>query len=199
MKMGRPSNRTERRRYLARAFERALSKHGLGAATVVAVAEEAGVAPGLIHHHFRDREDLVSELVRGLLARFRSQLPAETEPADWLRAYVDAALALRGRQGRVSARAWVGLFAEGVRSARVQGMLQRGLRGELDRVEDQLRRAGLERPDAERAAAGILSLIVGCLVFGAVMPGRAVGFAAPFTRATLEVVLAATATPASAS
>jgi hypothetical protein len=52
----------------------------------------------------------------------------------------------------------------------------------------------LERPDAEQAAAGILSLIVGCLVFGALMPGRAVGFAAPSTRATLEAVLLATAT-----
>lgn len=74
--MGRPSTRVGRRRELALAFERVLAAHGVGGATIAAVAAEAGVAPGLVHHHFRDREDLVLELVRALAARFRGRLTA---------------------------------------------------------------------------------------------------------------------------
>lgn len=184
--MGRPSVRNLRRREIALAFERALARHGLGDATVVAIAEEAGVAPGLIHHHFRDREDLVAALIESLLARFRKQQEAPKAPAQALLAYMDAALALKGSDGQRAAKAWVGIFAEGIRSRRVQNILQRTLRRELARLQTLLDELDYDPRQAERTAAGLVSLILGCLVFGALLPGRAKGFAAPFAR---EVVL----------
>lgn len=184
--MARPSLRKQRRQDIALAFERALAKHGLGGATMVAIAEEAGIAPGLIHHHFRDREDIVAELVRTLIGRFHRLRTRSDDPAADLVAYTDAALALRNNEGQRTAKAWVGLFAEGIRSRRVQGVLRRALQRELRYLEAQLTALGLSAGQAEQKAAGILSLVVGCLVFGALLPGQATGFAAPFAREILD-------------
>jgi TetR/AcrR family transcriptional regulator, transcriptional repressor of bet genes len=187
--MGRPTNRTERRRELARAYERTLARHGLGGATVAAIADEAGVAPGLIHHHFADRTDLVVELVSSLIGRFRSRLPEKSDPAERLTAYVDAALALQPLAGRTAAKAWVGLFAEAIGSRRVAEALQRVLLRELSALEANLRAVGLSAKEAQQGAAGILSCILGCLIFGALLPGRATGFAAPFAKRVLRELM----------
>jgi TetR/AcrR family transcriptional regulator, transcriptional repressor of bet genes len=180
--MGRPSNQIERRRDLAKAFERALARHGLGGATIAAVADEAGVAPGLVHHHFTDRTDLVIELIDSLIGRFRNSLP---EPSDLI-AYVDTALALRPSAGRTAAKAWVGLFAEAIASKPVADVLQRTLQRELRAIESNLLEAGVSSSEARTTAAGILSCILGCLLFGALMPGVAAGFAAPFVKSIVR-------------
>ena len=185
--MGRPSNRDRRRRELAAAFENVLAHHGLGGATMAAVAEEAGCAPGLIHHHFEDREDLVTELLKTLIGRFRSQLSPQDEPDVFLSTYVDAALSLRPTAGKIAARAWVGVLAEAIHSKRVARLLRSILTTELERLQRQFVRSGSSRLDAERKAAGMVASILGCLVFGAVMPGKAVGFAAPFVRSAFQM------------
>ena len=185
--MGRPSNRKQRRREIADAFETVLAEHGLGGATVAAVAEEAGCAPGLIHHHFEDREDLMTEVLKALIGRFRAQVPTGEAPDAFLDAYVDAALSLRPQAGRTAARAWVGVLAEAIRSERVARLLRSILRTELQRLERQFQRSGLTPRDAEQRAAGLVASILGCLVFGAVMPGKATGFAAPFVREAFQL------------
>src|SRR5262249_8644759 len=50
--MGRPSNRAKRREEIVRAFAKVLANHGYAGATIAAVAAEAEIAPGLVHHHF---------------------------------------------------------------------------------------------------------------------------------------------------
>jgi len=102
--MARPSNRQARRRQICEALERCLARDGLGGATMAAVAAEAGIAPGLIHHHFEDRHDLVLELIRLLARRFRDELPDEPEPSRYLDLYVTAALGRRGARRRATAR-----------------------------------------------------------------------------------------------
>ena len=204
--MGRPSTRVARRRELALAFERVLAAHGVGGATIAAVAAEAGVAPGLLHHHFRDREDLVLELVRALAARFRGRLAAgrvggaplsaaQDGPIDEVAAWIDAALAPTASAGEAGAlhdaglrvapphdggppepRAWVGLLAEGIQSRPVGELLRRALTAELERLERLFLARGLRPAEARDRAAGLLALTVGALVVGTVVPGWAPGF-----------------------
>ncbi|MEO1170862.1 MAG: hypothetical protein AAFX94_02265, partial [Myxococcota bacterium] len=142
---------------------------------------EAELAPGLVHHHFADREELFSELVRSLYTRFRTSLNA----AD-LAERLNAALELRGPRGVRAARAWVGLFAEGVRSASVREAVSRVIDGEFVAVQRQLEKAGVAEPGP--MAAGLVSLVLGALVFGAFAPSRARGFAAPFARRVLAAM-----------
>ncbi len=182
--MGRPSNRAQRRAEICAAVERVLAVHGLGGATITAIAAEAGVAPGLLHHHFDDREALMTAVVEAMEARFRGVVKG-----GGLHAYVDEALAIRGAAGKATAAAWVGLFAEAVRSRSVSRAVRRFMRRELARLTTLFEAEGLPATEAEAAAAGTLSCIVGCLVFGALMPGKAVGFAAPFVRAAVEATV----------
>ncbi|MEQ9321217.1 MAG: TetR/AcrR family transcriptional regulator [Polyangiaceae bacterium] len=187
--MARPSRRLERRRQICEAFERCLARDGLGGATVAAVATEAGVAPGLIHHHFDDRSDLVRELVRELARKFRNELPDEDDPQLFLDLYVTAALGRRGARRRQTARAWVGIFAEAVRRSDVRELVRRALDAELTRLASIARRAGLSSSEAEQLAAGVIATIAGALLFGAIMPTRAQGFAAPWLASAIRARL----------
>src|SRR6185312_9855808 len=94
--VGRPSLRPQRRSEVARAFARVLGAHGRGGATIAAVAAEAGIAPGLVHHYFDDKDDLFAALLEEMLGEFRRRVGA-APAADPLDAYVDAALALGER------------------------------------------------------------------------------------------------------
>ncbi|MEL6184671.1 MAG: TetR family transcriptional regulator [Myxococcota bacterium] len=182
--MPRPSNRAARRRQILEALERVMARSGVGSATVEAVAQEAELAPGLVHHHFRNKEELFAELARDLQGRFR-----EASQGRDLEGRLDAALALRGEAGMRTARAWVGLFAQALRSPALLEQLRRGVRSELRRVERSLEEAGLDRGEAERGAAGLVAFVLGALVFGALLPRTRVGFAAPTARRLARALL----------
>lgn len=171
--MGRPSLRAKRRAEIAAAFARVLARHGIAGATIAAVAEEAGIAPGLVHHYFADRQDLLEALLELLITNFRARATAAS-----LDGYVDAALALGDRSDLVAARAWVSLLAEALSEPRLFDRVRRLLDTEIAHLEQ---RGGLASHDA----AAALAFIIGSLVFGAFAPRKTAGFAAPALRRML--------------
>jgi len=173
--MARPSLRTQRREQLAGALARVLASHGAGGATIAAVAAEAGVAPGIVHHYFEDKRDLHGALLDVLIAGFRGR--AREPDDDPLLAYGRAALALGERADRVAARAWVGLFAEALGDPTLFDRVRRLIDGEIQRLE-RLGGGALSSQDA----AATLALVVGSLVLGAFAPVKTAGFAAPAYR-----------------
>jgi TetR/AcrR family transcriptional repressor of bet genes len=178
--MGRPSLRSQRRAELAAAFARVLATHGSGGATIAAVAEEAGIAPGLVHHYFSDKQDLYVALVDGLMAGFRRQRAPARDARDPVVAYADAALALDERADLVAARAWVGVLAEALSDPLLFDKLRRLLDAEVLHIE-QRARGTLSTADA----SAVLAFIIGALVFGAFAPRKTAGFAAPSLRRML--------------
>jgi TetR/AcrR family transcriptional repressor of bet genes len=176
--MGRSSLRTQRRAEIARAFARVLGAHGRGGATIAAVAAEAGVAPGLVHHHFESKQDLYAGLLDELLAGFRRRLEVADE-GDAIEAYVTAALALEGGDPD-AARAWVGIFAEALTEPTLFAKVRRILDGEIARVEG---RAAGDLSTAD--ASAVVAFVVGALVLGAFAPRKTAGFAAPSLRRML--------------
>lgn len=182
--MPRPSVRAQRRAEITRAFGRVLARHGFAGATVVAVAAEAGVAPGLIHHHFASKEDLMVSLLDDLLDRFRARSRVATADAlaqDPLDAYVSAALALGSGADLDAARAWVGLFAEAIRTPLLFARVRRLVDQEIARIEH----LGAGRVSAQDAGA-VLAFVVGALVVGAFAPRKTAGFALPALRKFLR-------------
>ena len=175
--MGRPSLREVRRAEIVDAFARVLADHGYAGATIARVADEAGVAPGLLHHHCADKQDMLTELLRTLVGRFRERIAvieAERPDEDPLAVYTDAALALGESADVVAARCWVGVFAEAVRDPNLLRQLRRFLDRETADVEQ--RSAG----DLEASeCSAVLAFVIGALVFGALAPRRTAGFAAP--------------------
>ena len=168
--------RDQRRAQLVAAFARVLGRAGFAGATIAAVAEEAGLAPGLVHHYFTDKHELLAGLVRELTERFRRRTRA-LEDDDSLDAYVTAALALGDTADITAARCWVGVFAEAVRDRPLFEQIRRLLDGEIQAIR---RRAAGELE--ERDAGAVLAFIVGALVVGAFAPRKTAGFAAPAAR-----------------
>jgi TetR/AcrR family transcriptional repressor of bet genes len=174
--MGRRNLRDERRAQLVAAFARVLASEGFAGATVATVAEEAGLAPGLVHHYFTGKHELLAVLVRDLTERFRRRTRA-LEGGDALDAYVTAALALGDTADIVAARCWVGVFAEAVRDRPLFEQIRRLLDVEIQAI---YRRSAGELN--ERDAGAVLAFIIGSLVVGAFAPRTTAGFAAPAAR-----------------
>lgn len=168
--MARPSLRAERRGEIIAAFESVFAAHGHQGATVAAVAAEAGVSPGIIHHYFRDKEELVHELLRSLRAKSSHRFREQTS----LHGLLDAALRVNSRADPTAAGAWVGIFAVALRAPALRRILQRDLRATLHRYE------AAADGDAD-LALGLLATTVGFLLLGALAPtmvrGRAAGIA----------------------
>ena len=172
--MGRKSLKIERRAEITRAFARVLAQHGYAGATIVAVAEEANLSPGLLHHHFKDKREMLLELLSTLLADFRKNLVERgSGKAPSLESYIDATLKLDERADAIAAKCWVGILAEGLKDKALMDKIKHHLDTEIQAIET-LSRGAL---DVEKSSA-LLAFILGSLVFGAFAPKRASGFAA---------------------
>ncbi len=178
--MGRKSLRDIRRVELATALVRVLGRHGREAASIAAVAAEAGIAPGLVHHYFGDRQDLFSAALEVLVAGFRARLVEHANGPVTLDDYVEATLALGARADVNAARAWVGMFAEALADPVLFQKMRRMLDTEVEAIR---RRSGDALTTAD--ASAVMSFIVGALVFGAFAPRSTAGFAAPALRRLL--------------
>src|SRR5690349_21591111 len=102
--MPRPSNTRERRAQMVRAFLEAVAARGYAGATVAEVAARAGLAPGLVHYHFRSKQELLLELLRHLRGLVRARVARRARPGDGaeeqLDAFIDGWLALEGDADR---------------------------------------------------------------------------------------------------
>lgn len=188
--MGRPSNREERQRELIAAFARVLADHGYAGATIASVAAEAGMAPGLVHHHFESKSELMAGLVQDLISRFRERVRRYEAEEDDVLAYVDGALKLDDRADLVAAKCWVGVFAEAVRNPSLFAQVRRLIDAEISTIRD---RSGRKLSDQD--AGCVLAFVIGSLVLGAFAPKKTAGFAAQGLR-RLVVALGQDAAPA---
>jgi TetR/AcrR family transcriptional repressor of bet genes len=183
--MGRPSNREDRRREILGAFARVLADHGYAGATIAAVAAQAEIAPGLVHHHFDSKAELASALLHDLTARFRQRVRNYEREEDALLAYIDGALKLDERADQTAARCWVGLFGEAIRDPTLFAQMRRLIDSEMTVI--QQRSGGrLSTNDA----GCVLAFIIGALVLGAFAPRKTAGFAAPGLTKLVTAMLA---------
>jgi AcrR family transcriptional regulator len=77
--MGRKSLAKERRAQIIDAFYRSIKKHGLHGASTRRIAEEAGVQPSILHHYFKDRDEMIEELVASIVENMSERYLAEID------------------------------------------------------------------------------------------------------------------------
>jgi len=181
--MGRPSNREARRAQILAAFAVELADHGFAGATIAAVADRAGVAPGLLHHHFDNKQDMLESLLGDLVGRFRARLRHYEAEGDAVGAYVDGALKLDERADITAARCWVGLFAEALRSPSLFRSVRRLIDSEISTIKHRSNGAL-----SDHDASAVLAFVIGALVVGAFAPRKTAGFAAPAGRALVAAL-----------
>jgi TetR/AcrR family transcriptional repressor of bet genes len=124
--------RAARRAQILSAFARVLADHGYAGATIAAVAAEADLSAGLLHHHFRDKDEMLSALLDELVRNFRARVAGD---GDGLDRYIDGALRLDASSDLVAARCWVGIFAEAVRAPALAARVRRLLDTEIAAIQ----------------------------------------------------------------
>lgn len=165
--MGRTSNTDARRAQIVDGLASAMAKHGYDGAPIADIARHANLAPGLVHYHFKNKLEILIELVRKLGADHAAALDAALAAADappaQVVAFIDVHLGLGAHADERALACWVLATAEALRDKRVRAEVERVLAGLTQRLTAiieagvQQRMFGCEAP---RAAAGALVALV---------------------------------------
>lgn len=160
--MARPSNTADRREKIAAALLAVMSSGGYEGATMVAVAKQAGLAPGLIHYHFHSKQEILIEAIR-LLGRTLEQRYARlaetaASPRQRLAAFIDARLAFGDGANPEAVAAWVAIAAEAVRQPEVKAVFQAAMAAQRARLEQLIADYGGDSltPDSTAHLAGVV-------------------------------------------
>jgi TetR/AcrR family transcriptional regulator, transcriptional repressor of bet genes len=151
--MGRPSNAAERRLQIVEATLQVMARTGFDGASVQAIAAEAGLAAGLLHHHFGSKGEILYALLDHLeaLVKARHEALAARRRGAWgrLEAWVDAHLA-QGEGARPEAvAAWVWIGAQALKDPELRERYQAVVQRRLDELTALLHEVVRE----ERASA----------------------------------------------
>lgn len=183
--MGRKSLRNEKRRQILIAFADVLADHGYAGATIIAVAEKAGLTPGLLHHHFKNKADMLNELLNYLIEDFSKRTSERTKnEGESLESYINSALKLDEFANTNVAKCWVGVLAEGLRDPALFSKIKTHLDSEIIKISS-LSKVHLSPEDS----SSILAYILGALVFGAYAPKSVAGFGASGAHKLLSGIL----------
>lgn len=192
--MPRPSNRKERRKQIVEAFRLALSELGYEKATNQAVASRAGLAPGLIHYHFKNKQEILLELVLSMRdaweARYEALKKDSEGPFQHLSAVVQATL-MGGQSAQPEmVAAWVAIGNEALRQKEV-GDTYRSLTGQIHGELVKHLSSLLDSPDQVNALAGMtLAAMEGVFQVSATNPALIPGeSAAPTLLSLLQSAL----------
>ena len=161
--MARRVDRRERRELLADALMRLAAARGLEAVSLRHVAAEAGVSTGMVQHYFRTKDEMMVFALGMVMDRIRRRSQAVTAPAtprELVHGLLLQVLPLDETR-RLENHVVLAFLAY----AAVKPSLASGLREAAAQMRgflaEQLRAAGVDGVDPERAAAGLLALVDG--------------------------------------
>lgn len=170
--MGRPSNTEERRAQIIEGLQIAMAEKGYEKASIQSIAKAAGLSSGLIHYHFKSKQEILVALINNLndaaQSRFNTYLEQANTPTDRLHAYIDAALALGKDSDTTAVSAWVVISAEAVRQVEVQKIYQDTVQANISQIEALLtdvkneKGLSLNQNEVKELASMILASIEGC-------------------------------------
>lgn len=181
------ANTEHRRAAIVAAMLPVMARHGYEKATIQAIAREAGLTPGLIHYHFKSKQEILVSLVQGIVefarARFEQAAAKAGGPSERLRAYIEARLGLGAGAAPDMVAGWVMVGAEAVRQPEVRALYQQAVAAELAELTQLVADCCAERrrsaDGAAALAAGLVALMEGAFQLssaaGGVMPA---GYAA---------------------
>ena len=75
--MGRKGLAGERRTQILDALYRCISKYGLPNSSIKMIAKEAGVQPSILYHYFKDRDEIIEELMAKVIDEMKDYFAAE--------------------------------------------------------------------------------------------------------------------------
>lgn len=174
--MGRPSNTEERRQQIVAGLLKVMAERGYERASVAEIAKAAGLSPGLVHYHFKDKQEILLTLVEQLSARVRERVAARLarvkgdDARGRVDAFLDAFLATGADADPAAVASWVTISAEAIQQPEVRTLYERAVRADLEQLEE-LVGAVTGKRKARTVAAGLFAAIQGYFVLAASVPG----------------------------
>jgi TetR/AcrR family transcriptional repressor of bet genes len=193
--MGRRPNSDERRAQIVSALQMVMARSGYAGATVAEVARHAGLAPGLIHYHFRDKREILVALVDALAGyaqdRYESRARACGTAWQKLDAYIAAYLAYGADAQPDAVAAWVMVGEQAAHDADVREVYQAALGAQMKVLKSILRLVLAERGRRARRldqlVAAVSAFIQGAFTLSTTArPLLPAGFAAPMLTLWLQ-------------
>lgn len=158
--MARPSNTEQRRNEIINAFLEVMANQGYAKATIAAIADKAGLAPGLIHYHFKNKQEILLELIRQVsnltLERYQQNLQNAKSPKEKLRAYINARLAKDDKDTSTYVAAWVMIGTEAIRQEEVRELYEQAIKKQQKLIEDLLAELSDKDKKSIKKMAGII-------------------------------------------
>lgn len=168
--MGRKSNTDERRAQIVQALQQEMAATGYERASIKSIAVRAGLTSGLVHYHFKSKEDVLLALIDGLIAQadagFELILASRASAANKLAAFVSSRVGLGAHADAAQVKAWVCILAETMGQPKVRSRMARWIDSDHARLEALLR-ANADTEPREKAAA-VMAAIIGSFSLHAV-------------------------------
>jgi TetR/AcrR family transcriptional repressor of bet genes len=176
--MSRPPNTEQRRTEIVNALLASMAEHGYEKATIQIIAKKANLSPGLLHYHFKTKNEILLALVKTLAdlsrARYFEFSKNATSAEDKLQAYINARLGKGDGANPAAVAAWVVIGAEAVRQPEVRLIYQESIKEELALAQSLLtaclkdKRKSLK--NAPRLAAALLAFMEGAFQLASAAP-----------------------------
>ena len=121
--MPRPSNTEERQAQITGALMKVMAKRGYDGASVADIAKAARLTPGLVHYHFKSKQEILLAALRDLVARHDANLEVKRKlgfsgEQKFSRSMIDAVAQVASTslgddcgEGFAPPSAWAGAFA----------------------------------------------------------------------------------------
>jgi AcrR family transcriptional regulator len=145
-----------RARILDAAFS-VLSRQGYENTSIKDIAEEAGVAQGLIHYHYKSKQQLVLSVLEFVCQKL--ELGAGEGEAGALQAFEHTKAMLRESQSRATNALYVQLIGVGLHDEVIGSGVRDFIRTDRANVEDIARQVLMERQADTSFARGIASVV----------------------------------------
>lgn len=153
-----------------------MAKHGYDGASIADIAKAARLTPGLIHYHFKSKQQILLAALRDLVARHDASLEARLGKADGgpiaqVAAFIDFHLGLGADADPEALACWILLSGEALREPKVRVELERALEATVARIADVIRNGVEEKvfvcDSIEAAASALVATIQGYFVLAA--------------------------------
>ena len=174
--MPRPTNTSQRRSQISSGLIKVMARSGYNGASIAEIARAAELTPGLIHYHFKNKQEILLAALDDLVSRHEEELDehlARVPDAapDQVAAFINTHLGLGATADPDALACWVLLSGEALRQPQVQAPYAAAIAGMAQRLEALIKMgtsAGtFECEDPAGAAAAIIAAIQGYFVLAA--------------------------------
>jgi len=165
--MARPSNTAQRKEEIVLALLHVMAEKGYEKASIQMIGKAAGLSPGLIHYHFKTKQDILLALVdwinQAATDRLNTLNKGLTDPWDKLSAFINARLATGENAMPQIVSAWVVIAGESVRQPEIKVLYQNLIEQQLKTLKKLISDVWKEKTTRNKEVINLSAAVVAAM------------------------------------